>query len=139
MYSMARGLTVPLGERLGAAGASARRLAVLGAGLMALGCTGSVVGQNGGPGTKDPNEDPNVMGGSTAGKPGGSNNTGGAGGSGPMVVTPGAVRVGISSLRRLTAERHGQRRDGRDGHRERAHREQSRGHVLLTARTRRSD
>ena len=108
MNSMARGLTVPLGERLGAAGASSRRLAVLGAGLMALGCTGSVMGPNGGPGTKDPNQDPSVMGGSTAGKSGGGSNTGtgGAGGGGPMVVTPGAVRVGISSLRRLTAEQY---------------------------------
>jgi hypothetical protein len=105
MYSM--DLTVPVGERFGAAGPSAGRIAMLAAGLMALGCTGSVVGEQpggGGPGTKDPGGETGSMGGAGGSKTP-PNNMGGAGG-GAMVTQPGAVRVGISSLRRLTAEQY---------------------------------
>jgi len=85
-------------------------LAALGAGLLAVGCTGTVAGGNSG-GGKDPGDEPGSgpgKGGGTGGTNGGMMTGPGPGGSGPgpTPVTPGAINVGISPLRRLTAEQY---------------------------------
>jgi hypothetical protein len=111
MQSMARSLTLPWGERFGAGGASRTLLLALVAGAL-VGCTGSVVGDSGGgPGPKGPgdNTNPPGPGGGTGGTNGGGMNMGPGGsgaGPGPMPVMPGTVNVGISPLRRLTAEQY---------------------------------
>jgi len=85
-------------------------LAALGAGLLAIGCTGAVVGDNRGGGPPGPGDEPGPGpgkgGGNTGGTMGGMMGGPGGSGPGPMPVMPGAVNVGISPLRRLTAEQY---------------------------------
>jgi hypothetical protein len=108
MQSMVRRLTVPLERRPGAEGVPPRRLLAAVVGLMALGCAGTV-----GDGKQRPDEGGGGDGtgntnGGRGGTGGGNVNPGGNGGvgPGPMPVDPGVVHVGISPLRRLTAEQY---------------------------------
>src|SRR5438552_2959247 len=105
MHSMARRHTMRANERSGAGGALPLRLLALAAGIVAAGCTGAVADGPSGPGNHG-NEggDNGGMVNPTGGSGGSHVGTGGTGGATP--VNPAAVKVGISPLRRLTAEQY---------------------------------